>query len=290
MSGASCWEVCYLTGGLCHLPQLGLQIAVDLCQIGPKVEFPTRPQGDTKWFLVETEFGTCRVLGRPEVRTSKRPVAVFIHGLGRQISDIWPGVAMAERCADVLLLSLPGVQTDEIAVPSIDNIAKMYLCAIRAVVGARPSLIIGESVGGLVALAMAPGVDRVVLIDPPLTMSDQWPIWWSIEHSPPGSLGFPKTLLDECVGTSPEASEQISYLHLVKDGSKVRVICGAEPLLPPRDLKYSPSLVKPEEIAYMRACGATVDIIPGGHALMDHAREEVARVIAEELARPPFCS
>lgn len=252
--------------------------------IGDRVRFPQRARSETKWFHANTRYGKCTFLGRPELKTSERQKIAFIHGVARDFSDTAIGFELAEQFADVVLMCVPGYGPGEmISEPTVENIALMFVEALSIIMPIEDVFIVGESFGGLIGLSMSPYVKRVIAIDPPLTMKDQWPIWEHVKRYGLGSPHFPSPLIETCFGSEEDFPAK-SYLHLLEARPEaVSVICGDVPLMPARRLRTAPSLVKSEEVEFMIKAGVKVEVISGGHDLLRESSHEVERAIVREL-------
>jgi len=257
-------------------------------EIGSEVEYPIRGLEYTKWYHAATKYGRCTFLARPELRSSGRRKIVFIHGLGRRVRDYTRAFSIAERYGDVVLMCLPGFAPGEmIADPTVQNIASMFLEALDMIGGLTNAIVVGESLGGLIAMRMSSHVSASIVIDPPLSMNDQWPVremeW---KHGVGGDM-FPSPLFELCMGRDDDRSP-ISYVDLIyRCSDNTCFICGSVPLMPPRPLMDAPSLVKPEELEIIRSRGLRLEIVEGGHDLFLKAAEAVDRIIVREIRAAP---
>jgi len=277
------WAIAEIRSGVIHNPYSSSSDPGDY-EIGPEVEYPIRDLNYTKWYHAATKFGRCTFLARPELRSSNRRKIVFIHGLGRQARDLVRAFSITERYGDVLLMCLPGFAPGEmIADPTVQNITSMFLEALDVVGGRSNAIVVGESLGGLVAMGMSSHVGASIVIDPPLSMHDQWPIREMERKYGVGSKVFPSPLFELCIGRGGDSPSK-SYVDMIYRCSKSTCfICGSIPLMPPRPLPDSPSLVKPEELEIIRAQGLRLEVVEGGHDLFHQAADAVDRIIVREI-------
>jgi hypothetical protein len=253
-------------------------------EIGSEVEYPIRGLDYTKWYHAATQYGRCTFLARPELRSSGRRKIIFIHGLGRHVRDLTRGFSIAERYGDVVLMCLPGFAPSEmIADPTVQNITSMFLEALDMIGGGPSAIVVGESLGGLIAMGMSRQVSASIVIDPPLSLDDQWPVREMEARYGVGGDLFPSPLFELCMGRDDD-KHPISYMDMVYRCSKnTCFICGSVPLLPPRPLPNAPSLVKAEEREIIRSQGLRLEIVEGGHDLFLKAAEAVDRIIVREI-------
>jgi len=170
-----------------------------------------------------------------------------------------------------------------IADPTVQNITSMFLEALDVVGGRSNAIVVGESLGGLVAMGMSSHVGASIVIDPPLSMHDQWPIREMERKYGVGSKVFPSPLFELCIGRGGDSPSK-SYVDMIYRCSKSTCfICGSIPLMPPRPLPDSPSLVKPEELEIIRAQGLRLEVVEGGHDLFHQAADAVDRIIVREI-------
>jgi pimeloyl-ACP methyl ester carboxylesterase len=132
---------------------------------------------------------TERVLGRQTtlaltVMTSgakDRPLALLLHGAQRNRGVMAKAGELLSGQFDVALCDLPGHGESETPIDvSVDDYALEIVHLLLLRFPGRPVLLIGESIGGVIALRAAadPRLDIrwLVLLDPPLTTAKQWHI------------------------------------------------------------------------------------------------------------------
>lgn len=277
------WVIAELSDGILRPVNEGVEYGVE-CAIGDRIEFPVRPMHETKWYHAKTKHGVCKFIARPDIKTSNRKKIVFIHGLARSVSDVAFGFDLAEQYGDVVLMSLPGFSSAEmIKDPTVTNIGDMYLEALSLICDTSNSILVGESLGGLIALSMSNRFDRAIVIEPPISMENQWPIREMANKYGIGGNLFPSPLYERCMGSDSD-EVQVSYMNLIHNcKNNVCFIVGDVPLMPPRKIASAPSLVKPDEVDLLRSQGRCVEVVPGGHDLIREAMNDVARILVREM-------
>lgn len=105
-----------------------------------------------------------------------RPIAVVIPGFTRNQDNVWAfGTALADAGFGVFFKRMPGHGPKEPLLPEItlEALADELRGWLEGLPQDRPKVIVGESLGGLVAMAVArqppPGIHAVIAADPPLT-------------------------------------------------------------------------------------------------------------------------
>lgn len=171
---------------------------------------------------------------------------------------------------DIILACLPGHNgAPSFGMVTVDILAAGYAEALSSSLGQRKLLFVGESLGGLVGVAMAQAppasVAAIVSLDPFLD-GDVWPLKWMLENGH---------------GTSVNSTFSGTYHHLLNDlRSPVHVIAG-ESLLGERRDGALPSLLLPQDrILVAKHC--RLSVIPGGHHLVQDNPAACANIILSE--------
>jgi len=157
-----------------------------------------------------------------------RPLATVFAGFYRTTNILRPfGLALARQGFEVVLRALPGHGEE----PPLDHVTfEALVDRCRAQMPERTSLLVGESLGGMVALRIAqtarPPLSTVVAIDPPLTMQKQTDIHAAFRPGMPASLRSYADLF----GVTPMGPEERDYRWLLAQTSDaaVHVIAGGE--------------------------------------------------------------
>lgn len=169
-----------------------------------------RPDVTSRGYLVRgrtTEISVCRIPAEPR---PGMPIALFLPGL---LS--WLPLAAVRALAfidlfDLVLCELPGHgASGEVAVPSLAAFAEEYAALIDTALSRTPALtLIGESLGGLVALSLAAQraerIRNVILLDTPfhLTRPDL-AVWIADRWRDGGSHPFIGRICQEIMGFDP---------------------------------------------------------------------------------------
>ena len=179
---------------------------------------------------------------RAVAETGDRPVVVFLHGALRYAAmlEFWAG-SLGEA-ADVVLLDLPGhgaspPQDDA----SLDAMADTVDSAIRLNLAGRRVLLVGESIGGTIALRIGGGpegpVKAILAADPPLTTAKLWNVAASFrqafEREPQNA--FLRRFARDAFGLADDGvEERIYYPLLGRLRMPATILTGDIPLMPPR--------------------------------------------------------
>ncbi len=150
------------------------------------------------------------------------------------------------------------------------------------------ALIVGQSLGGLVAIAMAARGWGGIAFDPPMTTTKLWPQQYSLRtemaRNPANSAlrGF----AFEIFGLREDGGlqERIYYSHLAAVRARVDIVTGDTPLFPPYGAP-GPQCVfdaVDAEVAVRNPC-IRVHRISGPHDLLAASPEACARLIAARL-------
>ncbi|MEP7011200.1 MAG: amino acid adenylation domain-containing protein [Acidobacteriota bacterium] len=99
-----------------------------------------------------TAESSCRVDLQPE---GKAPGLAFVHGLGGHLLRLVPLARAFAPDQPVLGLQSPGLDDDRPIPRTIEELAAVYLAALREAQGPGPHRLVGMSFGGVVALEMA---------------------------------------------------------------------------------------------------------------------------------------
>lgn len=161
-----------------------------------------------------------------------------------------------------LVAHLPGNHSPRLSETSISAYARAFDEVIDQI---GPTLVLGESVGGLVGLAMrSPNLKRVVAIDPPLATAKLWQLIPRFRAALPAHRWF----IEPIFGVYDDRVEERGYAALL-DGLTVPVdaVVGEDPLFPERTVDRTPSLVDAPERARLAAHPlVTLSVAPGaGH-------------------------
>lgn len=170
---------------------------------------------------------------------------VFLHGTARSANHLYLWFERLQGAADLLFIDLPGHgNSDPITETTLPSIADQVRKAIEAVFPARRVLIVGESVGGLIALQIGatwPGaVAGILAADPPLAMRKLYNAQWIMKKLSKGSE-FMQRLSEEVFGVYGDRIEDRFYYDLIGAcHCPVSILTGDLELLPPRQIDGAP--------------------------------------------------
>lgn len=200
---------------------------------------------DVRRMLTDTPWGRVSFVGRTGPR---RAVRLLVHGAGRRASHLLPWAGEG-----YVLAELPGHGAGPMMEGGLEACARAFDHALRARWPQAALSVVGESLGGLVALAM--DVEQVVALDPPLAPS---PILRATVAS--GAL-------------SPWAVPILSASHWsLLDRRPAHIAIAADSILD------KPSIER--LMAHPLACAKT---LPGWHVLLDDQPEACRSFIVEAL-------
>jgi pimeloyl-ACP methyl ester carboxylesterase len=244
--------------------------------------------GDIAWYRAETD---------PSL-----PVVAFLHGALRRSEALFPWAARLAGLAEPGFFDLPGHGYSAASGPAAIN--GMALCIHEALSSAyrgRRVLLVGESLGGAVALAAAglPGASPlrgVMAADPPMTTAKLWQLADVLRkvmaNAAPDS--FVQRLADETFGLSAEGAEDHIYYPLIAAlrTSAVVIATGDVPLLPIRRTTRIACLFDAVDrfvVDQLYPGKAHVVQIPDcGHVVLGDAPEACLELIVGLLSSPEF--
>jgi pimeloyl-ACP methyl ester carboxylesterase len=193
--------------------------------------------------------------------------------------------------AAVVVGHLPGNHCPPASSPTLKAFAAAYDAAIGEI--GRPTVVVGASVGALVALGLRrPEVRGLALLEPPLQTGKLWALIPSLrqrlQDAPDDA--YQAGFIDSVFGVTARGVETRDYRPLVERiAVPAWAVFGGEPLMPPRPLPKLPSLVDEPERALLAARpGVSTCVAPGvGHNIAGYALAQVRDVVRDLLARTP---
>lgn len=230
-------------------------------------------------------------------KESRRPVVVFLHGALRNAAVLLPWAELLSDVADVVLVDLPGHgRSEPIAPATVAAMADAVHDALKAALPGRQLLLVGESMGGTIALAIAGQADpawirAVFAADPPMTTAKLWSVADNFRRvivSHPDNPFFAAFGRD-AFGIIPDDIEELIYYPLVGALRIPALIAtGDIRLLPPRRVngvtcvfdavdQFVVGQLYPDKARLHRIANC-------GHLLLVDAKDECLRLIQELLA------
>lgn len=238
-------------------------------------------------FEISTNYGNIEFRGRD----TGRPLLLFITGV---LADENQLNLVQQRFPnlDVLRAFLPANHCPPLVGVTIEIFAAAYTSAFDKRFAGRDVVVVGLSVGALVALGLRmQGVRELVLVEPILMMDEAWPLKALRTQAPPGY----ETFLWNILGIGSDSTEPRDYRQLLVD-TKVPVLALlGDP--PPPEGPWSgamPGLVGPISRAALTAHPLTaIRDFPGvghniirdaGTALLAEIQMVVERVFGKEAS------
>lgn len=194
------------------------------------------------------------------------------HGFQRRAGHL---LAWREMIPDLGFVHLPGHNgAPEFAETSL----ACWITGYREMLAVFPAppLIVAESLGALVAMALP--ARAVIAVEPPLSTQNLWPLHRLIQKKRDDGLVISAEL--EALFGQP--------FHWVLDeiAAPTLVLAGTEPLLPAREVNEQPSVLTDEDLA---AYGAHPLVethrVAGGHDLLSRNPQGVMAAAAAFMAR-----
>jgi pimeloyl-ACP methyl ester carboxylesterase len=187
---------------------------------------------------------------------------------------------------DVLRTHLPGNHCPPLITTSVGAFSAALREAITQLFGARPIVVVGLSVGALVALGLRhPNVRRIVAIEPPIFTRHLWPLAEGFGQMPLTEMQ--KNFVWQVLGFRGDQIEGRDYSALVAGLTTPTILMlGDEPLWPRRELSHLPSLVDDEARALLMSHPSIrTQVLPGvGHNIPRQAPMDFLRAMQQACA------
>lgn len=234
-----------------------------------------------------TPIGEIWLTGETDAFDSDRVLVLIIKGAfareGGRFSDLHELLPEAS----VLVAQLPGNFCPALAETSVEGFAFAFDHVIATAFPGRKIVILGDSLGGLVALAVAGDVTRLVL-DPPLKLSADWPIMPRLRErfvAEPAHRDF----LSNVFGVTERGIEERDYTALL--GRPARVLIGEVTTERPDEAFFVPSVVlQPERDLLSRHGEIRLSVVENvGHLIVASRPLLVLQVLKELLAEIDQC-
>ena len=217
--------------------------------------------------VAQTSLGPIPLWAPAGALASGKPVVLVITGAWAEASDMIRTPQVVAPAWDAAVMRLPGNGTPGFSETSIEAWARAVGELIDSVFVGRAVVLVGVSIGALVALAArSPAVRRVVALEPPLVMSKLWPLaaalrlrWREDAEARP----FIKAVF----GVREDHAEERTYFDVFEGAPPADVVVGEVPLYPERPLERFPSFLDEPERAWLAARpGVSLRVAPGaGH-------------------------
>jgi len=253
-------------------------------------------QTNINLYQVPTRDGALCLYANNEALSAdaRRPVLLMIHGALRDSSVLFDWIQLCDSECDVVFVDLPGHgRSPAIANVTIESFAENVGDAVTAVLGNRAVVVVGESLGGLVALAMSvldiKSIQGVVAADPPMTMAKLWhvrnAISSAVASNPDNQFWQSLAINIFGVGADGKSHERIYYDLVQQAHVPVLILTGDVPLFPVRNVNAVPCLLDDvDRYVLRRFAGDSVqiEVVPGcGHVLLVDAKEKCRSIIGK---------
>lgn len=228
---------------------------------------------------IETSLGPIVLRGHLDAFSPDRPLIFAIAGAFAQ-QNYLVGLPKVAPACDVAIAHLPGMWSPFLAESSVEAFALAFDEAIRTRCPGRAALVFGNSVGGLIALAMKEA-RALVLVDPPITTDVLWPLHGRLRgHVEAKGDPMLADWVWRVFGIGPTEIVNRDYRPLLNGSQKPGIVLIAgDPLGDPRDFDRQPGLLSTEDrLLFSRHPTLEVMVAGGcGHNLI---REAPSAIIA----------
>lgn len=197
---------------------------------------------------VSGPYGPVAVYRAAALADPAKPTALLIHGALGAAGALLPAFAAFAQDFQPVLCELPGHgRSPPTAEASLDVFAEQ-LAAVAAAVAHRDLVLVGESLGGLAALAASARLAAagapplaVAAVDPPLSAAKQWHVGLAFRQmmATRPDDAFLRDLGWRLFGVRPDAplmEERLYYRLLKTAGAPVLLLTGDVPLGTPRPM------------------------------------------------------
>jgi pimeloyl-ACP methyl ester carboxylesterase len=244
--------------------------------------------------VIQTRLGPIPLWSPPGALESAGPMVLVITGAWADADDMMKTPGVVPPAWDAAVMRLPGNGTPRLAETSVEAWARAVSELVGTALAGRPIVLVGLSIGALVALGVrSPQVRRVVALEPPLVMGKLWPMAERLAarwRDDPAE----REMIEAVFGVRRERREERTYFGLFDGAPPVDVIVGETPLYPRRTLAQFPSFLDAPERAWLSdRPGVSLHVAPGaGHNIHVLAPETLRAVLLEALdkalAEPPL--
>lgn len=247
------------------------------------------PAFQPRRYTISTPAGAASLVFDKSIRNSPRPLVVLFHGAFRSAIFLDSWFERLAPLADVVICELPGHGKAQRITPTLETYSRLFESALTMRFHGRRMVLVGESLGGLVAASLS-HLGPVVALDPPLSTAKLWPLHLTIrrrrEEDP--TFNFDAEFVSNFFGYRDDGPPvQRSYFNLFeKLASPAWVVAGGVPLSPPRFVQTTPGFLESPDLDRLRKLpGVTVSVAPeAGHLITSEAPECALSAIGEALS------
>ena len=226
-----------------------------------------RPEPRFNNYVVETRLG-------PAVFSAQGPTprVLMIHGFKRRAAQL---ASWRHRIPDLGFVHLPGHG----GAPAFTEVSlEAWIAGLGELFAsfAEPPLVIAESLGAVVAMALP--YRALIAVEPLLSVDNLWPLRRTIAAARARGVEIEPELVSLFAAPFSWTLQRISAPTLV--------LAGLEPLLPERPGGREPSLLTDADFeAYAAHPLVEAHRIAGGHTLLDHSAEAVMATASAFMIR-----
>lgn len=184
-----------------------------------------------------TSHGTLHFISRGDPGKSGKPLVFMLHGALRRAEHLADWFPILTDDYELLICDLPGHGRDD-GSEAADMNVYMRRVYEATTYFARPFVVVGESLGGLVALGIAHGQDEnirgIIAADPPLSTAKQWCV--SLNLMKESLTPYQKDLFAMVLGLRDDQflGERLYYDLIKKAARPAIVVSGTKYLFPVR--------------------------------------------------------
>ena len=174
---------------------------------------------------IRTSLGNISVILDRVPAESQRPVVLMLHGLLRDASNLIAWYDFIPSSLDLVIADLPGHgRSPGQGEATVEAMAQRIREAISQHFAGRPVTVVGESVGGLIAMALVDGnlteIKGVIAAEPPFSTCKQWPVYahFMTRNRDMPSGDYRRTLFSDLLGYDGENQmREKVYYDLVRN-------------------------------------------------------------------------
>jgi pimeloyl-ACP methyl ester carboxylesterase len=239
-----------------------------------------------------TSQGALFFLSDRDPRDFARPIVVVLHGALRHSESTLPWLRHLTDRYDVLLLDLPGHgRSPSDGEPSVRAFIARFREFLTRHFPGRPMVIMGESIGGLIALGLGngqtPQIKGVIVADPPMSTAKLWPVFNNYQKPKrQPATEYQKRFFAVTFGYVPNAVIGDRIYYALVAGLKVPalLLTGDLPLFPVRPLPTEiPCLLDEVDKAIIRSMRnpqvSLQTISDIGHLCLDSSLVQVRELV-----------
>ena len=243
---------------------------------------------------VQTRDGSICLYGKDGVLFSndKRPVLLLVHGAFRDSSVLFQWINLFGTECDVVFADLPGHgRSPATTTATVESFAENIGDAITAALSGRSIVVLGESLGGLIAIALGrlhlSPLKGIVAADPPLTMAKLWHVRRflidALANDPANQFLQSFALNIFGVDADGNSHERIYYDLIEQVSVPIHIITGDVPLLPIRNVASVPCLIDDvDRYVVRRLFGDALQlaiVTDCGHHVLIDGEEECRKIV-----------